>query len=88
MCQDDDPDRCGFYFFPYSLVNAWWARFHGSFVTDFDLVWDAQSYAANKHKYPHLDYSLVEESTLKQNKYEFSGPFPFAKRADETKPRQ
>jgi hypothetical protein len=72
----DDPDRCGFYFFPYKLVHTWWATYHDGFVTDFDTVWDPQSFAANKEKYPHLDYTLIESSTKEQNRYVFTGPFP------------
>ena len=40
------------------------------------LQWEEQSYAANKAKYSHLDYSLIEASTHPQNNYLFSGPFP------------
>lgn len=72
----DDPDRCGFYFFPYYLLDTWWATYHDGFATDFETVWDPQSYATNKDKYPDLDYSLVEASTREQNKYVFTGPFP------------
>jgi hypothetical protein len=34
----DDPDRCGFYFFPYKLLHTWWATYHDGFVTDFDTI--------------------------------------------------
>jgi len=74
----DDPDRCGFYFFPYDLIRTWWANYHDGFATDFDIEWESQSYAANKAKFPEYDYTLVERSTHNQNKYVFSGPFPRA----------
>jgi len=73
----NDPDRCGFYFFPYKLVEAWWSRFHNSYATDFDIEWDPQSYLANKARYPNLDYRWLETSVMKQRDYEFAGPIPY-----------
>jgi len=76
----DDPDRCGFYFFPYSLVQRWWRDFPDGFVTDFDTVWHPQSFVANEAKFKNavstLDYSLLKQSTKRQNEYVFTGPFP------------
>lgn len=76
---ENDTDRCGFYFIPYVALRHWIAQFQGFFVNSFDIQWDSQSYAANKAVHPELDYSLLEASTKKQNHSEFLGPFPYAK---------
>ncbi|KAG6976827.1 hypothetical protein JG688_00000951 [Phytophthora aleatoria] len=76
---ENDTDRCGFYFIPYVALRQWIAQFQGFFVNSFDIQWDLQSYAANKDLHPELDYSLLEASTKKQNHSEFLGPFPYAK---------
>jgi len=73
----NDPDRCGFYFWPYKLIQTWWGRFHNSYCSDFDIEWDPQSYVANKAQYPELDYSWLEASTKTQREYKFSGPIPY-----------
>jgi hypothetical protein len=77
--QENDTDRCGFYFIPYVALRQWIAQFQGFFVNSFDISWDPQAYAANKDSYPQLDYSLLEASTKRQNHSEFLGPFPYAK---------
>eukprot|EP00808_Paulinella_micropora_P013209 g42419.t1 len=73
----NDPDHCGFYFFPYTLIDTWWSRFHDSFVTDFEIDWHESSYLANKDKYPEYDYSHLEKSTKRQTRYHFLGPIPY-----------
>ena len=80
--RQNDPNRCGFYFFPYEVVRQYVALFEGFYVNSFDIRWHAQAYLANKNKYPHLDYSDVEASTMKQKNYNFVGPFPFARKVD------
>ena len=76
--RENDPDACGFYFYPYEVQRQYKAQFGNFYVNDFDIEWHAQSYAANKALYSDLDYSDVEKSTRKQSQYEFVGPFPFA----------
>eukprot|EP00644_Phytophthora_capsici_P009052 jgi/Phyca11/5582/fgenesh1_pm.PHYCAscaffold_6_\ len=76
--RENDPDVCGFYFYPYEVQQQYKAQFGNFYVNNFEIEWHAQSYAANKAFYPGLDYSEVEKSTRKQNQYEFVGPFPFA----------
>uniref|UniRef100_A0AAV1TZF1 Peptidase C1A papain C-terminal domain-containing protein n=1 Tax=Peronospora matthiolae TaxID=2874970 RepID=A0AAV1TZF1_9STRA len=77
--RENDPDACGFYFYPYEVQRQYKAQFGSFYVNDFDIEWHAQSYAANKALYPNLDYSDVERSTRKQKRYDFVGPFPFAR---------
>ncbi|KAL4158898.1 hypothetical protein PRNP1_004672 [Phytophthora ramorum] len=80
--RENDPDVCGFYFYPYEVQQQYKAQFGNFYVNNFEVEWHAQSYAANKALYPGLDYSEVEKSTRKQNQYEFVGPFPFARIVD------
>ncbi|EGZ18711.1 hypothetical protein PHYSODRAFT_458565, partial [Phytophthora sojae] len=80
--RENDPDVCGFYFYPYEVQQRYKTQFGNFYVNDFDIEWHAQSFAANKAQFPGLDYSDVEKSTRKQNQYEFVGPFPFARIVD------
>ncbi|OQR93357.1 hypothetical protein THRCLA_08461 [Thraustotheca clavata] len=75
----NDPDRCGFYFMPYEAIRRFISQFQGFYVNSFDIEWGAQSYLINREKFPHLDYTLLEKSTLFQHANHFDGPFPFAK---------
>lgn len=76
---ENDTDRCGFYFIPYEALRHWIMQFQGFFVNSFDIAWDPRSYIANRDKYPEFDYTLLEASTKRQNHSEFLGPFPNAK---------
>ncbi|POM76336.1 Hypothetical protein PHPALM_6433 [Phytophthora palmivora] len=76
--RENDPDVCGFYFYPYEVLQQYKSQFGNFYVNNFEVEWHAQSYAANKAFYPDLDYSEVEKSTRKQKQYDFVGPFPFA----------
>jgi hypothetical protein len=75
----NDPDVCGFYFYPYEIQQQYNAKFGNFYVNNYEIEWAPQSYAANKAKFPELDYTDVEASTRNQTKYDFVGPFPFAK---------
>ncbi|RHY28472.1 hypothetical protein DYB25_005728 [Aphanomyces astaci] len=76
---ENDSDLCGFYFLPYDTISQVSALFQGFFVNSFDVEWAPQSYVANREKFPHLDYSLVQASTFTQHSPDrFDGPFPFA----------
>ncbi|RLN90615.1 hypothetical protein BBJ28_00004176 [Nothophytophthora sp. Chile5] len=76
---ENDPDVCGFYFYPYEVQQQYKTQFGNFYANNFELEWHAQSFAANKELFPGLDYSDVEKSTRKQNHYESVGPFPFAR---------
>lgn len=76
--RENDTDRCGFYFIPYEALRRWIMQFQGFFVNSFEIEWDPQSYLANADDYDNLDYTLLKESTKKQNISDFSGPFPYA----------
>ena len=76
--KENDTDRCGFYFIPYDALRHWIAQFQGFFVNSFEIEWDEQSYVANADQFSDLDYSLLKESTKKQNTSHFLGPFPYA----------
>ncbi|RLN99890.1 hypothetical protein DYB28_012959, partial [Aphanomyces astaci] len=76
---ENDSDLCGFYFLPYDTISQVSALFQGFFVNSFDVKWAPQSYLANREKFPHLNYSLVQASTFTQHSpSRFDGPFPFA----------
>ncbi|RHY11349.1 hypothetical protein DYB25_010356 [Aphanomyces astaci] len=75
----NDPDRCGFYFMPYASIRQYIAQFQGFYVNSFDIEWAPQSFAANRHKFPHLNYTLLKRSTRHQNRSSFDGPFPHAR---------
>eukprot|EP00742_Colponemidia_sp_Colp-10_P008602 GILJ01009326.1.p1 GENE.GILJ01009326.1~~GILJ01009326.1.p1 ORF type:complete len:580 (-),score=87.44 GILJ01009326.1:309-2048(-) len=68
---------CGFYFFPYDLAHASQTTLGGHWAIDFDLTWHKQSYMANAHLYPELDYSHVNASSGIQTTPFFEGPIPF-----------
>jgi hypothetical protein len=70
------PDLCGFYFFPYELADTIRATGDGSFeVDDFEIKWSESSYAANQHKYPDMDYTLLKADTLTQEQIVRAKPF-------------
>ena len=71
----NDPDLCGHYFFPYQLAEDVAAATGGFEVSDFDVVWRPQSYAANQDLYPHLDYSLLVSDTHVQSRVTKRVPF-------------
>lgn len=77
--RENDPDACGFYFFPYEVQRQYVSKFEGFYVNNYHIHWHSQSYAANQHHYPTLDYTEVVKSTRKQRQYKFVGPFPFAR---------
>ena len=79
--KENDTDRCGFYFIPYQALRQWIAQFQGFFVNSFEIEWDPRSYLANRGDYEDegYDYTLLEESTKRQNTDDFDGPFPYAK---------
>jgi len=76
---EDDPDVCGYYFYPYEIWQQYSSSLGAVSVDHFELEWHPQSYAANQALYPELDYSDVVASTRKQRQYDFVGPFPFAR---------
>ena len=56
---ENNPDQCGFYFFPYEKQRAQAQNGWTLSVDNIDVTWAPQSYSANAALYPHLDYSLV-----------------------------
>lgn len=74
----DDDDICGFYFFPYKLLERQTGLYKGYFSTYFDVTWLDQSFLANAGANPGLNYSLVQQSTVTQRSVSFSGPQPWA----------
>jgi len=75
----DDEDLCGFWFWPYDVLNKQVGMVQQFFVNWFDIKWDDQSYVANKAKYPNLNYTWLEKSTFPQKTMDFYSPSPFAK---------
>jgi len=75
----NNPDMCGFYFFPYSIIDEIMAKDHNFQVNDMDVVWHPESYAANAKTFPYLNYSLLESSTATQQSIRSEGPLPYTK---------
>ena len=71
-------DLCGFYFVPYDTLEAIEAELGGVWVSDFDIDWSAESYAANQHlpAARGKDYSLLKADTKVMHPVSFSGPLP------------
>jgi len=81
--KQNDPDRCGFYFFPYDIHRQYGSMFDAVYANSYGIQWHEQSYVANKDKYSDLDYSELIKSTKKQRSYDLRGPYPFATQRDE-----
>eukprot|EP00727_Mastigamoeba_balamuthi_P005918 m51a1_g1946 hypothetical protein (575) ;mRNA; f:955242-957490 len=76
----NDPDFCGYYFWPYEVADRQVGMAGGFFTTYFDVAWSDMSYAKNAARYPQADYSLVRSSTFTQRQADFGPvPSPFAK---------
>ncbi|RHY30337.1 hypothetical protein DYB32_004397 [Aphanomyces invadans] len=73
--RENDPDHCGFYFYPYEKQLAQYQRGWELTVDNLDVTWAPQSYVANAAKFPQFDYSLVQASTKKQKPNPVSAPF-------------
>lgn len=77
--KDNDRDACGFYFFPYSLLESTSSMVGASTydVQGFDVQWNPTSYdrgdAANV---PGLDYAHLRRSTHVQKSHGFTGDLP------------
>lgn len=71
---EDKHDLCGFYFFPYQLLEASMAKFRGFFVTNFDLSFSNSSFIKGSDS--NLDYSMITASTLTQDTAAFPEPYP------------
>ncbi|OQR91693.1 hypothetical protein ACHHYP_04461 [Achlya hypogyna] len=74
--RENNPDVCGFYFYPYEKQRAGMARGWEVSADDLDVTWAPQSYVANAHKFPHLDYTFVNQSTKTQVAHPVLGPIP------------
>lgn len=77
----NDPDYCGYYFWPYELSYKQTGMYVNYFSTYFDIEWDDSSYAANANKYgSQFDYGLLRQSTHQQKLRDFGSlPSPWAK---------
>ncbi|KAF0715542.1 hypothetical protein As57867_003315, partial [Aphanomyces stellatus] len=74
----NDPDRCGFYFISYAAVARYSSQFGQFFVDNYDIEWSPSSYVANQAQFSQFNYTLLKQSTLRQNKDDFVGPHPYA----------
>jgi hypothetical protein len=73
--EKNDPDVCGYYAMSYYDITLAKKNFF-MYAQDMTIQFSEQSYAANKAKYPNLDYSLIEASTHTQGQYFFPGFLP------------
>jgi len=75
----DDEDLCGFWFWPYEMLNKQVGMYNNFYTTYFDIEWDDQSYLANAQAHPELNYTYIQSSTFTQKKMDFETPSPFPK---------
>jgi len=71
------PDLCGFYFFPYELLESINAETFGFQVNDMHVEWAQEAYAFNSEQYSKLNYTLVNLDTYTQESPDFRDPVPF-----------
>eukprot|EP00824_Muranothrix_gubernata_P021771 TRINITY_DN4861_c0_g2_i2.p1 TRINITY_DN4861_c0_g2~~TRINITY_DN4861_c0_g2_i2.p1 ORF type:complete len:594 (+),score=118.55 TRINITY_DN4861_c0_g2_i2:43-1824(+) len=73
----NNDDLCGFYFFPYELLEHAISRLTGFFVNDFEIEFDECAYLHNKDKCPDKNYKWVESSMREQQAMpKFATPYP------------
>jgi len=75
----DDEDLCGFWFWPYEMLNKQVGMYNNYYSTYFEIEWDDQSYLKNASSHPELNYTYIESSTFKQKSMTFETPSPFPK---------
>eukprot|EP00727_Mastigamoeba_balamuthi_P000962 m51a1_g10863 putative cysteine protease domain containing protein (1058) ;mRNA; r:26430-31553 len=76
----NDPDFCGYYFWPYELSYKQTGMYVNYYSTYFDIEWEDSSYLANAKRFPAYDYTLVKASTSTQKQVTFGSlPSPFPK---------
>lgn len=78
-CQPNDPQLCGFYFFPYEMLEEINALYRGFEVSDMDVEWEPEAFAANQDQDTRsegLNYSLIVHNTHVQRAMRFTGPTP------------
>jgi len=75
--KENDRDMCGFYFFPYSLIESTSSMIGASTydVQGFDIQWSPSSYERGGNQ-KDFDYKLLESSTHVQKTRSFSGDLP------------
>ncbi|OQS05545.1 hypothetical protein THRCLA_02360 [Thraustotheca clavata] len=81
--RENNPDVCGFYFYPYEKQRAGAQLGWEVSVDDLEVTWAPQSYLANAHRFPHLDYTWINQSTKVQNPAPIQGPIPVYVQRDE-----
>jgi len=76
--KENDRDLCGFYFFPYKLLESTTSMIGASTydIQGFDIDWSPSSYDRGHLNAPGLDYSELRRSTRKQRERRFSGDLP------------
>lgn len=65
----DSDDLCGFYFWPYDLLDRQVGLFGGFSATHFEIEWDDASYLANSAKCPSCDYTYLRQSMTEQDTF-------------------
>ena len=70
----NDPDLCGYYFFPYELQEEINSAEGGFEVSDMGVEWHRSAYAVNAKDYPNLDYALLHRDTHVQDRVRKSTP--------------
>lgn len=77
----NNKDDCGYYMFPYDAIDMLqrkdWDKLDYFHTADLEFEFPDSAYAANKAKYPDLDYSLIEKSTHVWDPTPFDGPLPY-----------
>merc|ERR1711865_75739 len=76
--KENDLDACGFYFFPYNLIESTSSMIGASTydVQGFDIQWNPSSYDRGVLNSADKDYSQVRKSTHVQKSERFTGDLP------------
>jgi len=79
----NDPQQCGFYFYPYQYFQEALARMpsagHDALgsMSYYDIEWADSSYLANAASYSNFNYDFLRDSTKQMKVYNFTGPIDF-----------
>jgi len=75
----DDEDLCGYWFWPYEMLNKQVGMYNNYYSTYFEIEWYDQSYVANSAAHSEFNYTYIQKSTFTQKNMTFETPSPFPK---------
>nr|BAN41495.1 hypothetical protein, conserved [Entamoeba invadens] len=60
-------EYCGYYFFPYDIVEQQISYYGGFNCIYYDINWEESSYLSKKDNHKEFDYTYLDKSTTKQH---------------------